>query len=47
MRAKFAVTNALDSFYVQDPRVTARSDAEVEAFRAEKEMKVSGDNITI
>ncbi|AAW43961.1 p68-like protein, putative [Cryptococcus deneoformans JEC21] len=33
------------NFYVQDPRVTARSDAEVEAFRAEKEMKIQGKNV--
>lgn len=29
------------NFYVEDPKVTARSDREVEEFRRQKEMKVS------
>nr|XP_019010017.1 ATP-dependent RNA helicase DBP2-A [Kwoniella pini CBS 10737]OCF48798.1 ATP-dependent RNA helicase DBP2-A [Kwoniella pini CBS 10737] len=33
------------NFYVQDPRVTARTDAEINAFRAEKTMKIQGQNV--
>lgn len=33
------------SFYIEDARVSARSDREIEAFRAEKEMLVQGQNI--
>lgn len=35
----------LRSFYIEDARVSARSDREIEAFRAEKEMLVQGQNI--
>ncbi|WWD06943.1 ATP-dependent RNA helicase DBP2-A [Kwoniella europaea PYCC6329] len=33
------------NFYVQDPRVTARTDAEITQFRAEKTMKIQGQNV--
>ncbi|ODO06179.1 ATP-dependent RNA helicase DBP2-A [Cryptococcus wingfieldii CBS 7118] len=33
------------NFYVQDPRVTARSDSDIDAFRASKEMKIQGKNV--
>ena len=34
-----------NSFYIEDPRVSARSDREIEQFRQEKEMLVQGSNI--
>ncbi|KAL7421118.1 ATP-dependent RNA helicase dbp2 [Cryptotrichosporon argae] len=33
------------NFYIEDPRVTARSDAEIEAFRQEKNMVIQGKNV--
>lgn len=33
------------NFYVEDPRITARSEREINQFRAEKEIQVFGKNI--
>lgn len=33
------------NFYIEDERVTRRSDEEITAFRAEKEMKIQGTNV--
>ncbi|KAK8844128.1 ATP-dependent RNA helicase DBP2-A [Kwoniella newhampshirensis] len=33
------------NFYVEDPRVTARSEKEIAQFRADKQMKIQGQNI--
>jgi ATP-dependent RNA helicase DDX5/DBP2 len=33
------------NFYVEDKRVTARSDSEVDEFRRSKEMKVRGSSV--
>jgi ATP-dependent RNA helicase DDX5/DBP2 len=33
------------NFYIEDERVSRRSDAEITAFRAEKEMKIQGTNV--
>lgn len=35
----------LVDFYIEDPRVTARSDAEIQVFRRQKGIQVFGDDV--
>ena len=43
--SKQSLTKFEKNFYIQDPRVTARSDREITDFRAAKEMTIQGSNV--